>query len=76
VDGWATASQNLVTEDRSHNDTAWEVYIQLYTSRTQMRVMYVPPQAPTPVSDAARAIVPIVPYPVQWDHQYDTTVWY
>jgi hypothetical protein len=24
VDGWATASQNVVTENRPHDDTTWE----------------------------------------------------
>jgi hypothetical protein len=24
VDGWATASQNLITEDRPHDDTTWK----------------------------------------------------
>jgi hypothetical protein len=42
VDGWATASQNVFTEDRPHDDTAWEAYIQWYTPRTRSRVMYVP----------------------------------
>jgi hypothetical protein len=27
VDGWATALQNVVEEDRPHDDTAWEAYI-------------------------------------------------
>jgi hypothetical protein len=27
VDGWATASENVVTEDQSHDDTTWEAYI-------------------------------------------------
>jgi hypothetical protein len=39
VDGWTTASQNVITEDRFHDDTVWEAYIQWYTSRTRSRVM-------------------------------------
>ena len=71
---WAAASENVVTEDRPHDDTAWEAYIQWYTPRTQTRVMYVPPQAPAPVPDAARVIVPAVTYPVRWDQHYDSAV--
>jgi hypothetical protein len=60
IDGWATALQNVVTEDQPHDDTAWEVYIQWYTPRTRTRVMYVPPQPAAPVPDAARVLF-IVP---------------
>jgi hypothetical protein len=42
--------------------------------RTRMRVMYIPLQSPTPVLDAARAIVPTVTYPVRRDQHYDSTV--
>jgi hypothetical protein len=44
VDAWvaAAASENVVTEDRPHDDREWEEYIQWYTPRTRTRVMYVP----------------------------------
>jgi hypothetical protein len=74
VDGWATTSQNVVTEDRPHDDTAWEAYIQWYTLRTQSRVMYIPPQPPASVPDTARAIVHTGPYPVRRDQHYDVAV--
>jgi hypothetical protein len=77
VDGWATASQNLITEDRPHDDMAWEENIQniqLYTLRIWTRVMYVPPQPPAFVPDAAWVIVPTVPYPVRRDQHYQVAV--
>jgi hypothetical protein len=74
VDGWVTASENLITEDRPHDDTAWEAYIQWCTPRTQSCVMYVPPQPPAPVPSVARAIVPTVPYPVRQDQHYNAAV--
>jgi hypothetical protein len=45
VDAWVAtaASENVVIEDRPHDDRAWEEYIQWYTPRTRTRVMYVPP---------------------------------
>jgi hypothetical protein len=74
VDGWATATHDIVTEDWPHDDTMRKVYIQGYTPRTQTRVMYIPPQPPAPVPDVARVIVPIVTYPVRWDQHYDSAV--
>jgi hypothetical protein len=74
VDGWATTLENVVTEDLSHDDTAWEAYIQWYTPRTRTRVMYVPPQPLAPVPDAARVIVTTVPYPVRRDQHYAEAV--
>jgi hypothetical protein len=56
VDGWATAPQNVIMEDRPHDDTAWEAYIQWYTPRTRSRVMYVPPQ-PTVVVGGVHPMV-------------------
>jgi hypothetical protein len=73
VDRWATALQNLVEEVRPHDDTAWEAYIQWYTSRTRARVMYVPPQPVAPVLDATRVIASTA-YPVPRDHHYDMVV--
>jgi hypothetical protein len=74
VHGWATASQNVVTEDRPHDDTVWEVYIQWYTSMTRSRVMYVPPQPAAPVPDAARVLVSSIAYPVRRDQHCDVEV--
>jgi hypothetical protein len=74
VDGWATAPQNDVMEDRPHDDTAWEAYIQWYTPRTRSRVMYVPPQPIAPVPDTARALVSSVAYLVRRDQHYDAAV--
>jgi hypothetical protein len=70
VDGWATSLQNIVTENRPHDDTMWEAYIQWYTLRTQSRVMYVPPQPAAPVLDAARVLASTA-YPVRRDQHYD-----
>jgi hypothetical protein len=72
VDGWAAALQNLV-EVRPHNETAWEAYIQSYTSRTRSLVMYVPQQAAVSVLDAARVLASTM-YPVRRDQHYDTAV--
>jgi hypothetical protein len=49
MDVWDTATQNVVTEHRPHDDTVWEAYIQWYTLRTRTRVMYISPQPPMPV---------------------------
>jgi hypothetical protein len=73
VDSWATTLQNVVTEDRPHDDTAWEAYIQWYTLRTRSRVMYVPPQSAVPVPDAARVLASTA-YPVQRNQHYDTAM--
>jgi hypothetical protein len=43
VASWATTSENVVTEHRPHDNTAWEAYIQWYTPMIQTRVLYVPP---------------------------------
>jgi hypothetical protein len=53
VDTWATATQNVVTKDRPHDDMTWEAY----TLRTWTRVMYVPPHPPAPVPDTTRVKV-------------------
>jgi hypothetical protein len=74
VGGWAAASENIVTEDRPHDDRAWEAYTQWYTPWTRSHVMYVPPQLPAPVPDTARAIVPSVPYPMRRDQHYDVAM--
>jgi hypothetical protein len=74
VDGWATAPQNVVMEDRPHDDTTWEAYIQWYTLRTRSCVMYVPPQLAASVADATRAVVSSAAYPVRRDQHYDTAV--
>jgi hypothetical protein len=74
MDGWATTPQNVVTEDQPHDDTAWETCIQWYTPRTQSRVMYVPPQPPAPVPNAARVLVSSVAYLVRQDQHYDAAV--
>ena len=74
MDAWATAAENVVTEDRPHDDTAREEYIQWYTPRTRSRVMYVPPQPPAPVPDAAMALVSSAAYPVRRDQHYDAAV--
>jgi hypothetical protein len=63
----------LVEEVRPHDDTAWEAYIQWYTPRTWVRVMYVPPQPAVPVPDATRVLASIA-YPVRRDQHYDTAV--
>jgi hypothetical protein len=36
VDGWAVvaALENIITEDRPHDDRSWEAYIQWYSPRT------------------------------------------
>jgi hypothetical protein len=74
MDGWAAASENVIIEDRPHDDTAWEAYIQWYTLRTRSCAMYVPPQPPMPVPVAARAIGPSVPYPMRREQHYDVAV--
>jgi hypothetical protein len=63
----------LVEEVRPHDDTAWEAYIQWYTPRTWVRVMYVPPQPAVPVPDATRVLASTA-YPVRRDQHYDTAV--
>jgi hypothetical protein len=73
VDFWATVLQNLVEEDRPHDDTTWEAYIQWYTPRTRSRVMYVPPQPTAPVPDAVRVLASTA-YPVRRDQHYDMAV--
>jgi hypothetical protein len=74
VDGWAIALQNVVMEDRPHDDTAREAYIQWYTPRTRSRVMYIPPQPAAPVPDAARVLVSSIAYTVRRDQHYDAAV--
>jgi hypothetical protein len=74
VDGWATALQNVVTEDWPHDDTAWEAYIQWYTARTRSRVMYIPPQPAAPAPDATRVLVSSTAYLVLRDQHYDAGV--
>jgi hypothetical protein len=65
--------QNVVTEDRPHDDTAWKAYIQWYTPRTRSRVMYVPPQSAAPLPDVVRVLASTA-YPVRRDPHYDTVV--
>jgi hypothetical protein len=73
VDGLATTLQNVVMEDRPHDVTTWEAYIQWYIPRTRSRVMYVPPQLVVPVPDAARVLATTA-YPVRRDQHYDMAV--
>jgi hypothetical protein len=71
--GWTTALQNVVMEDRPHDDTAWEAYIQWYTPRTQPRVMYVPPQPAAPLPDATMVLASTA-YLVRRDQHNDAAV--
>jgi hypothetical protein len=65
--------QNIFEEVQPHDDTAWEAYIQWYTLRTRLRVMYVPPQPATLVPDTARVLANTA-YQVRRDQHYDTAV--
>jgi hypothetical protein len=69
----AAAPENIITEDRPHDDRAWEVYIEQYTSRTLTHVMHVPAQPLPQVPDVQR-ILPSITYPVRWNQNYGHAV--
>jgi hypothetical protein len=63
----ALALEHVVVEPCLHDDNAWRAYLQWYTARTQMRVMYVPPN---PRLD----LVPASGYPYRRDQTHNILV--
>ena len=45
IDSWAAALDDVVFEDRPHNDEAFADYLRWYLPRTRTRVVHVPPEA-------------------------------
>jgi hypothetical protein len=75
---WASTvhEQNVITEHRLHDGTAWVAYLQWYLSRTQTRVMYVPATPPPPPVPDHDRILPDATYLVCRDQTADTVVSY
>jgi hypothetical protein len=78
VDEWASAAyeQNIITEHRLHNGTAWVAYLQWYLLRTRTRVTYMPSTPPPPPIPDHDRILPDTTYPVRRDQTANTAVSY
>jgi hypothetical protein len=66
LDAWVNvaAPDHVIVEPRLHDDDAWRVYLQWYTSRALTRVTYVPPN---PRLD----LVPASTYPYRRDQYHN-----
>ena len=68
VASWAAALDDVVFEDRLHNDEAFADYLRWYLLRTRTRVMYVPPEAPIEAAAVTET------YPVVRDQNFAIAV--
>jgi hypothetical protein len=75
---WASAAheQNVVTEHRLHDGTAWVAYLQWYLPRTRTRVTYVPATLPPPPVPDHDRVLSDATYPVHRDQIVDIAVSY
>ena len=46
VESWAADLDDVIFEDRPHNDEVFADYLRWYLLRTRTRVVHVPPEAP------------------------------
>jgi hypothetical protein len=78
VDKWASVAhkENVVTEHRLHDGTAWVAYLQWYLSRTRTRMTYVPATPPPPPVPDHDRILSDITYPLREDQTADTVVSY
>jgi hypothetical protein len=68
--------QNVVTEHRLHDATAWVAYLQWYLPRTRTRVSYMPVTPPLPPVPDHDKVLPDAIYPVRQHQTTDTAVSY